>query len=209
MHIRLGLGLLAIVAYAWASHWLMVHAAQAPWAVAALLGPLLLPLLGVAWRQRNVWLLGLGLAGVVALVQVVAAGGLGDVRRLYLLQHVGMHLALGAGFAASLRAPGPALISRMAQRVHRELTPQMRAYTEALTGVWVAYFFGMAVVSVAVYVWGHWETWSLLANVLTPLAIGVLLVGEHGVRYRLHPEFERVSLMETVRAFRGSAAGHG
>lgn len=209
MHIRLGLGLLAIVAYAWASHWLMVHAAQEPWAVAALLGPLLLPVLGVAWRQRNYWLLGLGLVGVVALVQVVAAGGLGDVRRLYLLQHVGMHLALGAGFAASLRAPGPALITRMAQRVHRELTPPMRAYTEALTGVWVAYFFGMAALSVAVYAWGHWETWSLLANVLTPLAIGVLLVGEHGVRYRLHPEFERVSLLETVRAFRGSAAGHG
>lgn len=209
MHLRLGLSLVALAAYALVSHWLMVNAADAPWAVAALLGPLLLPLLGMAWRQRHAGLLVLVCAGIVALVLVVAAGGLGDVKRLYLLQHVGVHLALGAGFAASLRPPGPALITRMALRVHREMTPGMRAYTAALTGVWVGYFFGMAGLSLALHAWAPWEAWSLLANVLTPLAIGALLVGEHGLRYRLHPEFERVSLMDTVRAFRGSAAGHG
>jgi hypothetical protein len=36
------------------------------------------------------------------------------------------------------------------------------------------------------------------------VAIAALFVGEHLLRYRLHPEFERVSLLDTVRAYRNA-----
>ena len=44
------------------------------------------------------------------------------------------------------------------------------------------------------------------ANLLTPLAMLVMFVGEYLLRYRLHPEFERATLAQAVRAYadRGS-----
>ena len=36
-------------------------------------------------------------------------------------------------------------------------------------------------------------TWAVFANLLTPLALVAMFVGEYLLRYRLHPEFERAS----------------
>ena len=54
--------------------------------------------------------------------------------------------------------------------------------------------------SIAVYALLPWSAWSLLANVLTPVIIGMIFIGEHWARYRLHPEFERLTLAEMVQA---------
>ncbi len=203
---QLLLGAVTAALYALLAHALMLHAADAPWAVAALFGPLLLPLLGLAWRGRSMLLLMLALLGAAALVAVVAAGGLGDVRRLYLAQHAGVHLALGLGFASTLRPGRVALISRMARRLHR-LTPAMLHYTRQITWLWVVYFWAMSAVSVAVYSLLPWAAWSMLANLLTPLVMAVLLGGEVLLRYRLHPEFDRVSLADMARAWRQTDTG--
>ncbi len=204
--LRITLGLLAVALYALASHWLMVNAAEQPWAVAALFGPLLLPVLALAWRRGQALMLGFCLLAVLALVWVVSQGGLGDVRRLYLAQHAGMHLALGLTFMASLRGEGDALITQMARRVHA-LTPAMEAYTVQVTRLWVGYFLGMVVASIGVYALLSWEAWSLLANVLTPLAIGLVFAGEHWARYRLHPEFDRITLAQMVQSVRQPSNG--
>lgn len=197
---RLALGLLGVAAYALASHLLMLHAAEEPWAVAALLGPLL-AMTGLYAAQRKQWPMLLAvLVAAVGLVGLVMLGGAGEVSRLYVLQHAGVHASLGLSFAASLRGPQASLISRLAARLH-PLTPAMLAYTRRVTQVWVGYFFSMAAVSVLLYLWGPWSAWSLLANVLTPLAIGLLFVGEYLLRYRLHPEFERTTLAAAWRAY--------
>ena len=202
MNARLAAGVAAVVVYAVLSHQLMLHAADAPWVVAAIFGPLLLPCLAVAWRRGNRLVLALTVAALIALVFIVAAGGLGDVKRLYLAQHVGWHVVLGLSFAASLRGPGLSLVGQVAKRVHGgRLSADMQAYTVHVTRLWAGYFFGMAALSVAVFLLAPWSAWSLLANLLTPVAIGLLFVGEHVVRYWLHPEFERVRLAEAVRAF--------
>jgi uncharacterized membrane protein len=199
---RLGAGMVAVLVYAVLSHQLMLHAAEEPWAVAAIFGPLLLPCLALAWRRGNRLVLALTVAALVALVFIVAAGGLGNVKRLYLAQHVGWHVALGLGFAASLRGPGLSLIGQVAWRVHGGwLSPEMQAYTVHVTRLWAGYFFAMAALSVGVFILAPWSAWSVLANLLTPIAIALLFVGEYIVRYWLHPEFERVRLADAVRAF--------
>lgn len=208
MNLRLALGLLAVAAYALLSHALMLYATSEPWAVAALFGPLLLPGLALAWRRRQPLLLAAALLAALALVLAVARGGLGDVKRLYLLQHAGVHLALCLGFLASLRGGGPALITQMARRVHA-LTPAMEAYTVQVTWLWVGYFGAMALLSVLVFLLLPWSAWSLLANVLTPVAIGTLFVGEFWLRYRLHPEFERLSFAQMLRAVQGGGPSGG
>jgi uncharacterized membrane protein len=63
----------------------------------------------------------------------------------------------------------------------------------------------MALASIAIYAWLPFSAWALFANVLTPIFIATLFIGEHFMRYRLHPEFERVRMIDAVRAFYGNA----
>jgi len=198
-------GLLALAGYALLSHLLMVHAAHEPWAVAALLAPMLGAAAGLALHLRNVRaLLACGVAAVV-LAAIVARGGIGSVERLYLLQHMALHAALGSLFALTLRPGATALITAMAHRVQGPLSVGLQRYTRRLTAVWVAYFAGMVLLSPLLFVLAPWWGWSLYANLLTPLAATALFIGEFLLRYRLHPEFERVTFLQTVFAWRNTS----
>ncbi|MDE2277182.1 MAG: hypothetical protein KGK09_12890 [Burkholderiales bacterium] len=190
--------------YALLGHWLMVNAPDRPWTVALLFGPLLLALAGAGWQRRQPWVLVACAAGVLLLGGVVARGGVADIDRLYVLQHAGIHVALGLSFGLTLRAGSTPLITALAQSLHEQFTPEMRAYTRWLTGLWAAYFGAMVAVSLLLYALAPWSWWSFFGNVLTPLAAAALFAGEHIVRYRRHPEFERVSLRAVVAAWRRS-----
>ncbi len=199
----------ALAAYALLSHVLMVHFAQAPWAVAALFGPLLLAVGGSAWLRRQ-WLLLLACAVLVGwLAWLVQRGGVADINRMYVLQHAGIHLALAWSFAVTLKTGNTPLITALAARLHQQFSAEMRAYTRWLTGLWVVYFVGMVVVSVLVYAWAPWPWWSLFCNVLTPAFAVALFVAEHLLRYVRHPEFERVSLRAAWGAYRELGASSG
>ncbi len=191
-----------LAVYAVASHWLMVNAAQKPWAVAALFGPLLLAVASSGWQRRHVPTLAFCTALLAVLALVVWRGGVDDMNRMYVLQHAGIHAALAWLFASSLRAGSTPLITALAQSVHRNFTPAMRAYTTRLTRAWALYFVGMIVLSFALYALAPWPWWSLFCNVGTPLAVGVFFVAEHVLRYRWHPEFERLSMRGAVQAWR-------
>jgi uncharacterized membrane protein len=197
---------LALAGYGLMSHWLMVHAAERPWAVAVVFGPLVLAVAGTGWQRRQPLLLAACAAGVAVLAVVVARGGVGDVNRMYVLQHAGIHLALGLSFGASLRAGSTPLITAMARSVHRRFTPELVVYTRWLTGVWTGYFLAMVAVSLTLYLLGPWPWWSLYANVFTPVSAAALFVGEHVLRYRRHPDFERVSLRTALGAYRAASA---
>ena len=197
---------LGLAVYALASHWLMLHAAHRPWAIAALSGPLLAVLTGLAIRRRHAPSL-FACAALVSLVgAVVARGGVDDVNRLYLLQHVGFHLALAWTFGATLRRGSTALITGFAEQVHGVVSTAMRAYTRRLTAIWVGYFVGMAAISLVLFAAAPWSWWSLFANLMTPLAAATLFVGEYLLRFHWHPEFERSSIMQSLSAYRQISA---
>jgi uncharacterized membrane protein len=210
---RIAAAAAALVAYALLSNWLMVHAANQPWAVAALFGPLLLAVAGAGWQRRQ-WptLAGCGVL-VVVLAVIVARGGVGDMQRMYLLQHGALHLALAWSFAITLRAGATPFITALAEGLHTRLrqsfTPAMHAYTRQLTAVWVGYFLGMVLVSGLIYALAPWEAWSFFCNLVTPAAAILLFVGEHVLRYRRHPEFARVSLRAAFEAYQHSGRGGG
>ena len=201
---RLALLLLVGVAYAGLSHWMMLFHPTEPWAVVVLLGPLWLAAMGFAASKLGRWgfiaAMLLGIAGFA----LVFLGEAGDTNRLYVFQHVAINGLLCGWFGASLRGPGLPLITQFAQRVH-PLKGHMLAYTTQLTRIWTVYFALVVVSSIAVYLTLPFSAWSLLANVLTPLSVTLLFVGEHLVRYRLHPEFERTRLIDAVRAFQGTS----
>jgi uncharacterized membrane protein len=198
---------LAIAAYAAASHWLMLHAADRLWAVAAIVGPLLIGLSAAAWRRRHWPSLLLCAAVAAGLAAFSARGGLADLHRLYVLQYLAINGLLGFSFAITLRRGSTPLITRLASRVHQHFPPPMQAYTARLTRLWVAYFALMSLLCLALYLWAPWSWWSLFANLLTPLVAVGVFAGEHLLRYRIHPDFERVSIVQTVRAYRQASAG--
>ena len=195
---------LALAGYALLSHALMVVAADQPWAAAALLGPLVLALSTLALKQRH-WPTLLACAAALAWLAYVAMSGESQsIARLYLLQHAGIHAVLGCAFAYTLRPGATPLISALAARVHKRYTPEVAAYTRRVTLVWAVYFGVMVVLSLALYAWAPWWWWSVFANLVTPVAAIGLFVGEHWLRYRLHPEFERASLAQALQAYRAT-----
>lgn len=203
---RVVAAVLVIAGYAWVSNWLMVNVPARPWTVAALFGPLLAALLAGGLKRRHWPTVGFVAVCSALIVVVVARGGVEDVSRLYVLQHAAIHLVFGWTFLVTLRPGGKALITMLGERVHTHFTPPMRAYTRGLTAVWAAYFFAMVAVSALVYVFAPWPTWSFFCNVLTPVAPVLLFAVEHVFRYWRHPEFERVSIANAVRAFQAHQA---
>ncbi|MDR6535530.1 putative membrane protein [Variovorax soli] len=197
--------LLAGVGYAGVSHWMMLFHAAEPWAVGVLLGPLWLTALGIAGSRFGSWGLAIAaLAGVLGFA-LVLRGDAGDPNRLYMLQHAGINALLCGWFGGTLRRDRLSLIGQFAARIH-PLSPAMRDYTCRVTWVWTVYFALMVLASVIVYATMSFAAWSVLANLLTPLMVGILFVGEYLLRYRLHPEFERTRLIDAVRAFYNAPA---
>lgn len=205
IRVRFALGAAGLVAYAVLSHRLMSQAPESLWSIATVLGPM------VAASLAGVW--GLG-HRVLSVVLAAAIAWLAwtwsrsehlSTAWVYLAQHVGIHLALGLWFGGTLRAGRTALITQIARRVHA-LTPPMQAYTRQVTGAWTIYFVAMASISLALFALAPFTSWSLFANVLTPLSLVAMFAGEHWVRYRLHPDFERVGIMAAVRAYMQSSA---
>lgn len=210
---RIAAAAAALLGYALLGNWLMLNAANQPWAVAALFGPLLVAVAAMGWHRRQWATLAACLALLVLLAVIVWRGGVRDMQRMYVLQHGAIHLALAWSFALTLRAGATPLISLLAEGLHRKLgqdfTPAMQAYTRQLTGLWAAYFLGMVALSALIYLLAPWSWWSVFCNLLTPLAAGAFFVGEHLLRYRRHPEFGRVSLRAAFEAYQHSGAPRG
>lgn len=202
---QLAAGAVALAAYALLSHWLMLNAAQKPWAVAVLFGPLVAALAGAGWQRRQPLLLVVCAAGVAGLALIVARGGVDDVNRMYVLQHAGIHAALACAFGFTLRRGGTPLITALARSVHQRLghgfSAELADYTRWVTGLWTAYFAAMVLLSLAIYVLAPWPWWSAFGNLFTPLSAAALMVGEHIQRYRRHPHFDRVTLRSAIAAY--------
>ena len=194
---------LALAGYALLSHVLMVVAADRPWAILALLGPLLLGVSTVALQQRHLpSVLACMVAASGLWAYVSAHESLHRIEHLYVLQHVGIHLALGFLVGATLRPGATPLVSAFALRVHRVITPELMRYTRRVTWAWSLYFAAMVALSLVLFAAAPWWWWSAFANLLTPVAAVTLFVGEYLLRYRLHPEFERITLARALQAYR-------
>jgi uncharacterized membrane protein len=193
--------ILVSVAYMLGTHWLMTRAMHSPWSTAGVLAPMLVVVAVGTWRSKQRWLA----AGAALLVMALCIQGLMGIQMpsqvLYLGQHVGINALLAFGFGGTLRAGHTAFITTMAAQVHEHLTPDMVAYTRKLTGVWTLYFIAMVLSSLGLFFFTSFETWALFANVLTPMTVVLMFTAEHLLRYRLHPEFERVSVADSIRSY--------
>ena len=192
-----------VAALAWviASQWLMTRTPPAPWSAVALLAPMLGVVAVGAWRNgQRFWSL-VATALVATLVLQAWQGGGLTPERLYLTDHVAFHVFLAITFGVTLRRGARPLITRLAERVHGSLTPAKERYTRKVTEAWAIYFGAMAAVSIGLYLGAPFAAWAAFANLCTPVALALMFVGEHRLRYRLHPEFERTTLQDMIHAY--------
>ena len=210
MPFRLSVRIVAIalvtVAYILGSHWLMTQAHASPWNAVGVLTPMLAAIAVGAWRGGQHAVGGLAALAIIGLCAQALFGVKVPPPLLYLAQHAGIHLFLAFVFGITLRAGHTPLITTLARRVHRNFTPDMVAYTHKCTIAWVVYFVGMAAVSVTLYAFAPFDTWALFANLLTPVTLVAMFVGEYLLRYWLHPEFERATFADAIRSYMHKAA---
>jgi len=201
MALRLLAAGLAGAAYLLGSHWLMTSAPASPWNAVVVVGPMLVAAGVVAWQRGQRALALVAAAATAALVVQAGRGGGVAAETLYLGQHVAVHLLLAFVFGSTLAAGREPLVSALARRVHGSLTPAMAAYSRRVTVAWTVYFVAMAVLSIVLFATAPFVAWAAFANLVTPLAIVAMFVGEYLLRYRLHPEFERATITQAVRAY--------
>jgi uncharacterized membrane protein len=195
------------VAYVLVSHWLMTGAPASPWNAVIVVAPMLGVAAVVAWQRRQRLLAALPALAAAGLVVQAWRGHDLPAGSLYVCQHVAIHLLLALVFGLTLQAGREALVTALARRVHGgSITPAMAAYSRKVTLVWTGYFVAMAALSLVLYAVAPFDVWAAFANLVTPLAILLMFIGEYLLRYRLHPEFERATLAQAVRAYadRGS-----
>ncbi|MFV0679413.1 MAG: hypothetical protein ACK5NW_03825 [Ottowia sp.] len=193
---------LLVALYSLGAQWLMLHLPHSLLTVCFVLGPVVLGAalaLRAAGHRAAVALLAVG---AVAWLVWLGTQGPHDMAWLYVTEYVGIYGFMAIWFWHSLRSTP--LITRVARTVHA-LTPAMECYTVKLTRAWALYFAGMALLSVALFVWLPFGGWALYANIGSPLALGAFFVGEHVLRYRWHPEFDRASIWASARAWRARA----
>jgi len=196
----------AAVAYVLVTHWLMTRAPASPWNAVLVVGPMLGAASVIAWRRRHRLLSALAALTAAGLFVQAWRGPELPAGSLYVCQHVAIHLLLALVFGLTLQAGREPLITALARRVHGSLTPAMAAYSRKVTAVWTGYFVAMATLSLVLYAVAPFGVWATFANLVTPFAILFMFIGEYLLRYRLHPEFERATLAQAVRAYadRGS-----
>ncbi|WP_457329971.1 hypothetical protein [Rhizobacter sp. P5_C2] len=202
-HARWGLAAVGLGAYALLAHHLVSRDAGSVLALLTLLGPMVGAALWGLWQAGN-RLVALVLAALA--VAVLLNGSRLPVSWLYLAQHAGIHLGLAWWFGRTLRGGREPFITQLARRLHDPMQPTMVVYTRHVTLAWTLYFVAIAGSSFLLFGFAPLAAWSLFANVLTPVSLVAMFAIEYLLRYRLHPEFERVAFLDAVRAYRASAA---
>ena len=143
--------------------------------------------------------------GAVALVAAAAIAGWEELQRhfpdLFFLEHAGMNLALAILFGRTLAGAREPLCTRFARLIHGSLAPEVERYTRGVTLAWALFFVAMFAASCTLYLGGFLATWSLFANILTPVFVVTLFVIEYAVRLRALPNHDSNGILGGVRAF--------
>jgi uncharacterized membrane protein len=123
---------------------------------------------------------------------------------VYFIQHAGAMTLLGLTFGGTIgRNPAEALCSRIAEFiVPGPLDADYFRYTWKVTLAWTIYFTVSAVLSVVLFFFAPIKVWAVFATILTPIALGLMFVGEYLIRRRVMPEGAHLRIAVTIKAYR-------
>lgn len=207
----LRLGLLAAVGATYAYFGYLTTVSAHPPLLSLIIGIVPLAALAIvaAWQSALRWP-ALALCAIASLAVFMKFDFLrSHLAWLYFIQHAGAMTSLGIMFGSTLlREPKDALCSRIACLMLgvKADTSYLR-YTWYVTLAWTVFFTACAVLSVILFAFGPIKIWSLYANVLTPVLLGAMFVGEYLIRLRVLPNQNHFSIAATIRAYREYSRG--
>jgi uncharacterized membrane protein len=150
-------------------------------------------------RHRELVLTGAGAAAIALWF------GWGTLERnfpsVFFIEHAGSNLVLAIVFGRTLVGLREPLCTRFARLLHGTLPPEVIRYTRQVTVAWTVFFVTLFTLSSILYLGGFLTAWSLLANIASPILVGLMFVVEYAVRHRVLPEWERVGILGSIRAF--------
>ena len=158
----------------------------------------------VAWILRRSRHRAGAIAGLVVLAATVSFWWSGLERHfadVFFVEHAAGNLALAILFGRTLLPGHEALVTRFARVLHPALPPEVERYTRHVTLAWTILFTTLFALSCALHFAGLQAAWSVLANIVNPVAIVAMFVIEYGVRHRVLPDWHRVGIIGSVRAF--------
>jgi uncharacterized membrane protein len=165
---------------------------------------------GLAYLAWTAWLCIAALAalsfpgpwGLAGFALLAAAPLVADADALLKVPPVIINLALAVWFGRTLARGEEPMISWFARLARgTELPPDLARYTRWSTAVWTAFFVSMAAAAASLAMLATPETWSLFANGIDYLLVGVLFVGDYvfrRVRYRHHSHRPLADVVRTV-----------
>jgi len=110
-------------------------------------------------------------------------------------------------FGETLREHREPLVTAIGEAARGPLSPDMRRYTRKVTWLWTLFFALMAIEGIVLLAFGTVSAWSWLINIINPLLIAILFIGEFTYRrYRFpnHPHPTFLDYLEIVREARRS-----
>lgn len=205
----------AAIAYALAAHFTSAATDAGNWAVLLAGAPIALAVGAFTHRRLGILplilaLMALGILGAWALPTLQK-----NVGALYFLQHVAVNGFLCLLFARTLSANHTPLCTVFARHARQHMSEAVVLYTRRVTQAWALFFATVTAASVLLFSLAPIEIWSGFANLMTPLLVLLMFVGEYLVRRRILPWDEHRSFLATFRAYRaamrhdGAAAGVG
>jgi uncharacterized membrane protein len=153
----------------------------------------------IAWTNKSALVLLCGTSGIMLLNYWASISPYASW--LFLLQNVGMNAALALLFGLTLLPHKTPLITIFSTLVLKELNPAMVRYTRMVTVAWTLFFVGMCTISVCLFFFAPLAWWSIFINLLAWPLVGVMFAAEYFVRLTLHPDAEKVSIMQGIQAF--------
>jgi uncharacterized membrane protein len=85
--------------------------------------------------------------------------------------------------------------------VHGELSDRKIRYTRGVTIAWTAFFVGVSLVSLTLFIFASAHVWSVFANLLSTPMLAAMFIGEYICRQLMLPPEERTSIADTIRAY--------
>ncbi|MDP5239242.1 hypothetical protein Q9Q94_06860 [Uliginosibacterium sp. 31-16] len=202
--LRLALIGLLGAAYLWLGHLASISADPPLLSILIGLAPLSVSAVLLAVHSRSAWLIALcaaGLLGMLVYIDFLRA----NMAWVYFIQHAGMHTMLGLMFGRTLsRDRTVALCSQISCFVYSKETLDAKFfdYAWAVTVMWTIYFAFTTALSTLLFFFGPLSVWSVYANLLTPVIIGLLFVVEYAIRIRVLPNRQHAGIAGSIRAYR-------
>lgn len=112
-----------------------------------------------------------------------------------------INLALAGVFGATLRYRATPLVEQMMRFEYQGKPPPapLQVYARHLTQIWVGYFVGVVLVSLALAVAAPLEIWSLFTNILSYVFAVTLLFGQYLYRFLRYRQYGVFMPWDTLR----------